>query len=41
VAPDRKGVRLHVDRLAESHVHELHLDGPRSEQGLPLLHKEA
>jgi glucose/arabinose dehydrogenase len=41
VAPDGKSVRLHVSKLVEGHIHELHLDGIRSAQGLPLLHKEA
>jgi glucose/arabinose dehydrogenase len=41
VAPDRLSVSLHLDRLAEGHVHELHLDGLRNDRGLPLLHKEA
>ena len=41
VAPDGKSVRLFVDKIAEGHVHELHLDGVRSASGLPLLHKEA
>jgi hypothetical protein len=41
VAADRKSVRLHLDRLQEGHVHELHFDGLRNEHGLPLLHKEA
>jgi len=41
VAADRKSVRLHLDRLAEGHVHELHLNGLRNERGLPLLHKVA
>ncbi|HEX7375560.1 MAG TPA: hypothetical protein VF278_00530 [Pirellulales bacterium] len=41
VAGDRKSVRLHLDRLQEGHVHELHLDGLRSAAGQPLLHKEA
>lgn len=38
---DGKSVRLYVDGLQEGHVHELHSDGVRSKQGLPLLHKEA
>jgi len=41
VSPDGKSVRLVVDGLQEGHVHELHLDGVRSGEGLPLLHKEA
>ena len=35
---DEKTVRLSVDGLQEGHVHELHLDGVRSKQGLPVLH---
>ena len=38
VADDRRSVRLYVDGLQEGHVHELHLDGVRSAEGLPLLH---
>jgi len=34
-------VRLKVDGLQRGHVHELHLDGVRSRDGRPLLHKEA
>ena len=41
VAPDGKSVRLFVTGLQEGHVHELHSDGVRSKDGLPLLHKEA
>jgi glucose/arabinose dehydrogenase len=41
VAPDHRRVRITVDRLQEGHVHELHLNGVRSAEGLPLLHKEA
>jgi hypothetical protein len=41
VSSDRKQIRLHLDRLQEGHVHELHLDGLHNEHGLPLLHKEA
>jgi len=41
VAEDGKSVRLIVNGLQQGHVHELHLDGVRSNQGLPLLHKEA
>lgn len=41
VSEDRKRVRLYVDGLQEGHVHELHLDGVRSQEGLPLLHAEA
>jgi len=41
VGNDGKSVRLIVDGLQEGHVHELHGDGVRSQDGLPLLHKEA
>ncbi len=39
VAADAKSVRLFVDGLQEGHVHELHMDGIRSNEGVPLLHK--
>lgn len=38
---DQKTVRLRTDGLIEGHVHEFHLDGLRSAEGLPLLHPEA
>jgi len=41
VSEDGKRVRLVVKGLQEGHVHELHADGVRSAEGLPLLHKEA
>ena len=41
VSPDQKTVRLSLDKLAEGHVHELHLDGLRSAGGVPLLHPVA
>ena len=41
VAADAKSVRLHVSKLMEGHIHELHAPGIRSAEGLPLLHKEA
>lgn len=41
VSADKKSVRLTVDKLAEGHVHELHLDGVRSAEDLPLLHPRA
>lgn len=41
VRADRRAVRLVVDALQEGHVHELHLDGIRSTEGHPLLHREA
>ncbi|MEO1529033.1 MAG: hypothetical protein AAFX06_26740 [Planctomycetota bacterium] len=40
-AADGKSVRLVVDGLQEGHVHELHCEGVRSADGLPLLHNEA
>jgi hypothetical protein len=41
VSSDRKSVRLKIDKLQEGHVHELHSDGIKSADGLPLLHKQA
>jgi glucose/arabinose dehydrogenase len=41
VAADNRSVRLYIDALAEGHVHELHLDGVRSADDLPLLHPRA
>ena len=41
VAADGLSVRLHVDKLHEGHVHELHLDGVKSSEGKPLWHSEA
>jgi hypothetical protein len=41
VSNDRRSARLYVDGLQEGHVHELHMDGLRSADGLPLLHKVA
>ena len=41
VSADRKSVRLKIAGLREGHIHELNADGVRSEQGLPLLHKQA
>jgi glucose/arabinose dehydrogenase len=41
VADDRRSARLEVEGLQEGHVHELHLGGVRSADGLPLLHKTA
>lgn len=38
---DGKSVRLYIDGLQEGHVHELHSDGVRSQEGTPLLHPEA
>ena len=41
VSQDGKTVRLYVDKLHRGHVHELHLDGLKSQKGLPLLHPVA
>lgn len=41
LAADKKSVRLVIDPLTKGHVHELHLDGLKSAEGLPLLHKVA
>ena len=41
VAADGRSVRLHLSKVEEGHVHELHLDGVKSAEGVPLLHKEA
>jgi hypothetical protein len=41
VADDAMSVHLKIDGLQRGHVHELHSDGVRSSQGLPLLHQEA
>jgi hypothetical protein len=41
VSEDGKTVRLYVDKLHRGHVHELHLDGLKSQKGLPLLHPVA
>jgi glucose/arabinose dehydrogenase len=41
VASDGLSARLVVSKLQEGHVHELHLDGIRSTEGLPLLHADA
>jgi len=41
VAPDNKSARLYIKGLQEGHIHELHADGVRSAEGLPLLHPQA
>jgi glucose/arabinose dehydrogenase len=41
VAPDGKSVRLVVGPLQKGHVHTITLEGVRSTEGIPLLHKEA
>lgn len=38
VSPDRKSVRLTIDTLTKGNIHELHLDGVKSAEGLPVLH---
>lgn len=39
VAADGKSVRLMIWPLTKGHIHELHLDGVKSAEKLPLLHK--
>ncbi len=41
VGADGKSVRVYLDKLQEGHVHQFALNGVRSTEGLPLLHKEA
>ena len=41
VAKNGRSARLRVDGLQAGHVHELHLDGVRSREGLPVLHPVA
>lgn len=41
VSDDRLRVRMTIDGLQLGHVHELRLNGVRSADDLPLLHKEA
>jgi len=41
VATDGKSVRLRIEPLTKGHIHELHLDGVKSADGLPLLHPVA
>ena len=41
VSSDNKRVRLVVDGLQIGHIHELHMDGIRSTEQLPLLHTQA
>lgn len=38
VGADGKSVRLVIDKVAEGHIHELHLPGVRNKDGKPLLH---
>lgn len=38
---DKRRVRVYLDKVQEGHVHEFHLNGVKSAEGLPLLHKEA
>jgi hypothetical protein len=40
-ATDGLSVRLYIDAPQVGHVHELHLDGIRARDGLPLLHSQA
>lgn len=41
VSEDAKRVELEIDELERGHVHELHLDGVRAEDGRSLLHPVA
>lgn len=41
VAPDARAVYIKLSALQRGHVHELHADGLRSADGLPLLHPQA
>ena len=41
VSSDRKKVTLVIYKPVAGHIHELTMEGVRSEGGLPLLHKEA
>lgn len=41
VAADGKSARLFVEGLKRGHIHELHLDGVKSKEGLPVLHPAA
>lgn len=41
VSADGRSARLFIDKLQEGHIHELHLDGLRSADDLPLLHPRA
>ena len=41
ISPDGRRVRLQVDGLRETFVHELHIPGIRSQSGEPLLHEAA
>jgi glucose/arabinose dehydrogenase len=38
VGADNKSVRLTFDKLIQGDIHELHFDGVRSAEGLPVLH---
>jgi len=41
VSADKKSVRLTITPLTQGDIHELHSDGVKSAEGLPLLHKVA
>ena len=41
VSDDLLSVRLKIDGLQRGHVHELHANGVRNNDGIPLLHAEA
>lgn len=40
ISPDNKAVRLHINKLMEGHVHEMHLSGVRNASGQNLLHPQ-
>ncbi len=41
VSEDKKSVRLTISSLIQGDIHELHLDGVKSAEGLPVLHPVA
>jgi hypothetical protein len=41
VAADGKSVRLTVSPLTQGHIHELHLEGVKNQEGTALLHHVA
>lgn len=41
LSPDRKTVRLKIDKLQRGHVHELHFKGVLSKDNQPVLHPSA
>ncbi|MEW4455896.1 hypothetical protein AB1L30_24725 [Bremerella sp. JC817] len=38
VAPDKKSLKITLDKVQEGHVHEIHFPGIRNENGEPLWH---